>query len=356
MFPFNKIVIWWNNRKIQKIRDQYKYSLEAYANKHNTDNASDNIWLIIGLGAYVGTLIVSPLVGMSGDLSFYMSMGVLVFALFAPILAGFYEAYQLAKKLTLTLKVVPDNPEESRPFSLRLMGVEFGAPMKSKDELVTFLKNNHADLSMEFSTLEQLSEDVLKEAENIDMSVYPMMAKGDAVPSLTMFPDDPEKILRARVERVRLTYDWGKVRHATLYAFECKPVRTSIKALNKIIDVEYALFIPFFSQSDIDSIISKSRWHIPTRVQQEIATYVKQQADMTKNAAFFGTLEKQRDDAAAAYDRLVLHQQFTDIQKDVEGDVLSRFKAKKAYAEMGTMIIVFILGLVFGLLLPGFGG
>ncbi len=353
---------WWNTRQVNKVRDQYKYNLMIYGNKHLYEKSSEDAFLIGGLIIYVALPIIAAYTGYYwlGDLAIFAFIAAVMF----PFLASFWEQYNLAKKLTLTLNVVPDNPENTRPVRLRLQGVEFDAPMQSKKELGEYLLTKNAHLVHHISLRHLRRESKVEKtsvqddestrveqlAKDKSMRLYPMRAKGDDVPSMVLFPDDPEKMLRARQEKVRLSFGIGAVRHATVYACECRPIRTSIEVKGKIIDVEYALFAPFFTQHDLDQWLETAEWFVPSRVAQEVATYVKQQADMTKNAAFFGTLEKQRDDASAAYDRLLLHQQFSDIQADVEGDVLQKFRPKRDRQELLGAIIAFAVGLMAGML------
>ncbi len=344
--PISTISNWRDGRAVDKIRRQYQYSLEAYKKRHSATAEKDDKFFIFGIFSYFALTMLAAYLDLIW--LYLASFPMLLIALLLPMVMSYYEQWVLKSKLTLTLKVVPNDPEESRPVTMRLEGVEFGAPMTTPDELLEFIHSEKGHLipkkkhlwsvpgrrskaktqekpSEEESEKEE-AEKTINETLDRNMKLYAMKAKGDPVPTLIQFPGDPEAELRPREEKVRLGYGVGKLRHATITVLECDPVQTSIRAKNKIIDVEYALFSPIVFQRAIDDWLQDASWHVPTRVTQEVATYVKQNVDTAKNASYFTVLEKQRDDAIRGREKLQLQNKTEQMNADLDGEMMQGYR------------------------------
>lgn len=347
--PISAISGWRDNRAVDKIRDQHKYSLRAYAKRHSSTKEKDDKFIIFGVLGYFITLMLAGYLQL--DWLFLASFPVLLSALMLPFGMSYYEQWVLKSKLTMTVKIVPNDPEETRPITIRLEGVEFGAPMKTPEDLMKFVHENNGHLTHAFTSKENgEAKRVMDEmkAKDEEMLLYPMMTRGDPVPTLIQFPDDPEAILRPREENVRLGYGLGQLRHATITVLECDPVKTSIKARDKIIDVEYALFSPIVTQSAIDNWLSDSSWHVPTRVSQEVATYVKQNVDTTKNASYFTILEKQRDDAIRGREKLQLQNKNEQMNTDLDGEMMRGYQKAPGGYSLGDIAIWLVVAYLAG--------
>jgi hypothetical protein len=345
--PIAMLKGWRDDRAIGKIRDQYKYSLRAYAKRHSSTDEKDDKFIILGILGYFGTLILSAYLQL--DWLAMASFGVLLCALLLPFIASYYEQWVLKSKLTLTMKVVPNDAEETRPVTIRLEGVEWGAAIDTPEELIEFIQAENGHLTHAFTAPNGEAEQVLTEVLDNRMSLYPMKARGDPVPTLIQFPDDPEAELRPREEKVRLGYGLGKLRHATLTVLECEPVKTSIKAKSKIIDVEFALFSPLVTQKAIDNWLSKASWHVPTRVVENVATYVKQKVDISKNASYFAILEKQRDDAIRGREKLQLMWKTEQMNTDLDGEIMRGYKKPPGMYSFNDIIWWLIVAVAIGL-------
>ena len=347
--PISMISGWRDERAVGKIRDQFKYSLRAYAKRHSATKEKDDKFIIIGIVGYFLSLLLSAYLRL--EWLYMASMGILIGALMLPFLASYYEQWVLKSKLTLTMKVVPNDPEETRPITIRLEGVQFGAPIKTPEDLMEFVHSKKGHLTHSFTSKKNgEAEKVMAEAKKRDkkMCLYPMMTRGDPVPTLVQFPGDPEAELRPREEKVRLGYGLGKLRHATITVLECDPVKTSIRAKNKIIDVEFALFSPIVTQNAIDKWLSDSSWHVPTRVSEAVATYVKQKVDNTKNASYFTILEKQRDDAIRGREKLQLQNKNEQMNADLDGEMMRGYKKTPGMYTMSDMFMWLIVAFVAG--------
>ncbi len=322
--PMTWITKWRDDRAVSKIRDQYKYSLRAYAKRHSPTAEKDDKFIFFGIGGYFIALLAGAYLQMPW-ISF-MSFFLLFSALLFPMAMSYYEQWVLKSKLTLTLKVIPNDPEKTRPITVRLEGVEFGAPIETPQKLMEYVHAQKGHLTHAFTSQEDGEAKKIMDALDKNMRLYPMLTRNDPIPSFISFPEDPDAILRPREEKVRLGYGLGKLRHATMIALECNPIKTSIKAKDKIIDVELALFSPIITQKALDTFLSDSSWHIPTRIGEAVATYVKQEVDTTKNASYFTILEKQRDDAIRGREKLQLQNKTEQMNADLDGDMMSGYK------------------------------
>jgi len=370
--PYSIIKNWWDNRAVNKIRNQHKYSLLAYINRHDYTKEKDDLFVVLAVIGWFGCILIGGYTGQTWISM--MSFVVLFGGLFWPFVMGFIEEWQLSKKLTLTQKIIPNNPEETRPFTVRLEGVEFGAPMQTPEELVTFLskknatvvkaiynkrvtscfgrihpKNINASFDKDKASAE--AKRVMDEANKQNMKLYPMQAKGDPVPTLILFPEDPEAILRPRVEHVRMGYKVSDMKHATVYVLECEPVKTSIEAKNKIIDVEFALFAPIVTQKGIDDWLVESKWHIPTRIVQEVATYVKQNVDNSKNARAFETLEREKSQVNNQLSKLMLLGDLGEMQFDMQGNLIKPYTKVSGGYSLNDVIMWSLVGFAAGAVL-----
>jgi len=351
MFDFSK---WRKSRKIANAREQYRYSLLKYANRHKPDRSSEDAFLIGGLILYIALPVIGVMTGQAwlGVVAVFAFMG----AVLLPFGASALESYRLAKKTTITMNVVRDNPEDKRPLRIRLQGVEWGAKMETDDELLSYLQQRNGFLSHAVVAKDGEAAKLIQKARNAQMGLYPMMAKGDKVPSLVMLPDAPEKMIHAQEERVRLDFGVGKVRHATIYALEGKPIKTSINIEESIVDVEYAVFLPFFTQEDLEQWLSSGHWFIPTPIARSVAEYTKKKTDDQRNASTFATLEKERDDASAAYRRLLVHQQYQDIQDDIEKGILKKYNPNATNkTDVLMYAVAFALGFFIAMFINGMG-
>lgn len=333
-------ITWWNDHVIEAVRKQYKYSLLIYARRHRYEQTKGGLFLPVGIVMW----IVLPMIGAASGypwLDFTTSSFIFLGVVLLPWVAGFWEQYKLKPKLTLTMKVIPDDPEETRPKRLTLRGVWFGSPMQSKEDLIDFMKGLRVTMTNKavvksFAKLRSRSPKVIDaDAENLiqmareeNMRLWPMHAIGDEVPSLVMFPDVPEHILRPREERVGLSYGFGKVRHAEMTVLECHPIKTSIEVNKTIIDVEYALFAPFITQHDLDTWIENAHWFVPTRAEESVATYTKQQVDTTKNATTFGVLQLERDTARLGLKSIKVDKTDSSMAAKSSDDALSKLRQK----------------------------
>lgn len=354
--PYDFLKAIWDSRAIGKIRDQYKISLQVYANRHSATKEKDDKFIIIGVLGYFGCLLISAWQHIAWLTP--ASFGVLIGSLMLPFAASYYEQWQLKSKLTLTSKIVADDPEETRPITIRLEGVWFGAPIETPENLIKFMQSKNGHLTHAF--VDEKNGEAAKVIQNVkekDMKLYPMYAKGDDVPTLVMSPGDPEALVRAREEPVRLGYGLSKLRHATVYFLECKPINTSIRAKHKILDVQYMLLALFITQSDIDTWLTKSAWHVPTRLVQEVAVYVKQNVDTTKTASYFELLEKQRDDAIKGREKLQLMNTNEQMNNDLDGQLMKGYRSPKGMYTFNDMvmwlIVAFIAGFAIAYLLLG---
>ena len=356
--PISAISGWRDDRAVGKIRDQYRYSLKAYAKRHSPTDEKDDKFIIIGVLGYFITLMLSAYLQLTW--LYLASMGVLIAALMMPFGMSYYEQWVLKSKLTLTLKIIPNDPEETRPVTIRLEGVEFGAAMDTPEDLIKFVQDKMGHLTHKKQSFlrrkkkipaHEIKEDEAKRVmDEMDksMKLYPMTTRGDPVPTLVQFPDDPEAELRPREEAVRLGYGLARLRHATATMLECDPVKTSIRAKSQIIDVEYALFSPLVTQRAIDTWLSDASWHVPTRVSQEVATYVKQKVDTSKNASYFTILEKQRDDAIRGREKLQLQNKNEQMNTDLDGEMMRGYKKTPGMYSMSDIFLWLIVAFMAG--------
>lgn len=352
-------ITWWNERVVRAVQKRYKYSLVTYARRHRYEQTKGGLFLPIGVVLW----IVLPIIGAASGyywLDFTASSFIFLGVVFMPWVAGFWEMYKLKPKLTLTMNIIPDDPENTYPKRLTLRGVEFGSPMQSKEELVDFMKGQNARMTSKaaiktFKSLRTKSptvldadaENLLRQAKENNTRLYPMYAIGDEVPSLVMFANTPEAVLRPRQERVGLSYGFGKVRHATITALECRPIKTTVQVKEKMVDVEFALFAPFITQHDFDVWLENGSWFVPNRVTQEVATWVKQNADVTKNATTFGVLEMQRDTARTGIRAIKVDNRDTSMQAKSSEDYLTKLRQRpKKRADYVQSFLYFALGVI----------
>jgi len=197
------------------------------------------------------------------------------------------------------------------------------------------------------SVKQEEAERVMNDLDK-DTRLYPMIAKGDPVPTLIQFAEDPEAVLRPREEKVRLGYGLARLRHATITTLECDPVKTSVQAKDKIVDVEYALFTPIVTQKAIDDWLDDASWDGTTRVSQEIATYVKHKVDTAKNASYFTVLEKQRDDAIRGREKLQLQNKSEQMNADLDGEMMRGYKPKSKTYALNDIILWLIVAALAG--------
>lgn len=347
----------WDNHVVGKIRDQYKYSLLGYARKHSSTDEKDDKFIIISVVGYFGCLLLGAYYRAAWLtlLAFVFLIG----GLMLPFGASYYEQWKLKPKLTLTAKIIADDPEETRPITLRLEGVWFGARMDTPEDLIQFMSKRNGHLTHAFvSEKNGTAAQLIQDTKEKNMGLYPMYVRDDPVPTLVTSPGDPEAILRPREEPVRLGYGVGRLRHATAYLLECKPVSTSIRAKSKILDVQYALFALFITQTDIDNWLKNSSWHVPTRLVEDVAIYVKQHVDLAKNASYFEILEKQRDDASNGRKKLQLMDKNEDMNRDLDGEIMKGYRQPHGMYTFNNLltwlIVAFAGGLAVGYMI--FGG
>lgn len=341
-------VSWFTGRPVEKLKKKGRYSLYLYAKRHKEAKKKDDILFYVGIISWLVLPIIGAIYGipwLNTNTSVYVF---LLFAIF-PIFLGFWEEIQLAKKLTVTLKVITVDPENNYPITMILRGVDWGSPLSTPEKLLDVIKKIGAKLKTPIGMTLEKAKELIAQADEKGMKLHYMMTKEDDIPALVMFPDVPDKVLKPREERVRLSYGYGKVRHATMYVLECAPISTSITFKDTIIDVEYPLFIPFFTQLDIDNWLADGNWFVPSRVLEEVASYVKRNVDNSSNARTFTTLKKERDSAEQGYNYLLTLKQYEDVKDSVENDVMGAYTPKRAPTETTTLLLVgIIIGITIG--------
>jgi len=371
--PMSEISKWLENRAVNKVRDQYKTSIESYKNRHSSTKEKDGLFVVLGVIGYLATMISGAY--LRDELIFLSGIFVMIGFLMLSQVMSWVQQWKLKGKLTLTIKVIPNDPEKTRPVTLRFEGVTFGAALDTPDKLMKFVHEQKGHLTHTlifrteykghlkhaFSSKENgTAQKTITKMQDMDnkLKLYPMWSKKDPVPTLMQMPNDPDSEFRAQEEKVRLSYGMGYIRHATIMVAECDPIPTSIRVKSKIVDVEFTLYSLFSSQKTVDDRLSGASWHVPNRTAQAVATYVKQEIDNTKNASFFAGLEKQRDDAIRGREKLQLQNKNEQMNADLDGEMMRGYKKMPGMYSFSDvvwwLIVSFIAGVAFLYIVGGY--
>lgn len=361
--PITKVQEWRSNRNIDKVRKKHSTSLVVKKKRHSTTKEKENNFLLLGLFAYLGSAIAAVvfdenIIMMAGFVSMFGFIGMIW-------IASLWQQWYLKSKLTITMNIVPDDPENNRIVKLRFEGVKVGTALESPDALIEFVKTQkghltHAVTPKEKDDAKQVFDDMEEKQNEMDtqLKLYPMVTKKDPIPIFLQMPHHYDEEFMAEEESVRLSYGRGKIRHAEITVFECEPIRTSIKVKDKIIDVAYALYTLYSSRKKMTDHQRGALWHTPTRVAQEVATYTKQNVDTNRNESYFAIIEKERNDAVQGRKKLQLQREIEQMNLDLDGDfrIQTRPQPKAPYSERDVifgLILSFVAGILFMFIMGG---
>ena len=358
--------------RIRGVKKQAGYSLQAIAKRNNANKSLEDYFMIAGFVLYIALPYIAVL---SGILWLANLTQVALFAgLFGPMVASLFQVYQLKDTLTLTLKIIPNDPNATEEVKLRLIDVRFDShPLDTPPDLEKWMNDNKAQLVTVVKTprlgklwargkdknvdenaeiIKKVAEDkkktkdkakeIHKFAQNLNLEVWGAAVKGNKIKFMFLLPDDPRKWFKAKSEKVRLSYGTGNVPHATVWALEGDPITTSIKFEGTVIDVTFPLFMPFFTRGALTEWIKTGQFYIPGPIAERFAEYVRKKTDGNANEKYVKSLEDERDESDDAYDRLLLSDQFGRIQKDNEEGVTRDFKPKKGLSSGDLALLFFV--------------
>jgi len=361
--PTNPIPDYRRNRLVRKVKSQYTYSIDSFIKRNKPDKSREDSFLIGGLIIYVG----APILGAIFNKPILTALSGIIFLIVVliPIFLKFVDEVSLSRLTTVTMDIVANNPEKVRPRPCLLIGCEFGTALESTEKLNEFITLNKTKFRKHLFPILNLPEIVkginkeqaekaLTMCENNGWKIYPVLARGNNVPFLWALPDVPEKCLRATRGVVRAGWGQYKVRYAHIYALECSPIDTSLEIKGVIVDVQIALFIPFFTTQALETWLQTTAWFLPTKELVQFATFVKRETDHHQTEKLFRVLEEERNSATESYDRLLTQKQLEEIKDDNEKSVMRNMpRIRNTQLDVTGLAIVAGLAFVIGWIIRG---
>ena len=327
-----KVQTWLDNREINKLLEEYRYSLLRYIERHRHDKDESN-WLLI--------LALMPMFAMMAfieqipkESSIFALIGVMAWVIGILFLPAFYDEYiKSANTLTVESTITPADKEHRDDRYCLLRNVTFGTPVRISDDIVDEVKKVTAQdieaiLELSFfrrmvkTDIErELAEALDRKAEEIGKSIEEriatddeledddswlictMHADGDKIPAITLWEGIPKSECDFKKKSVYLPSGFANIQSTRVSFVECDPIKTSITYKDRVLDVEFPLFKVYETQKSKLRRIDTGEVRLPSTTAEIAATVTKKVIDTDVNEKTYMNVVEERNKNAEALRR-----------------------------------------------------